>query len=83
MNNIDLIEINEAFAAQTLACAKELGIDINKLNIWGGAISIGHPLGASGNSIMRIRIRMFINEGVFEKVLVVVYRIDVVVYNLW
>jgi acetyl-CoA C-acetyltransferase/acetyl-CoA acyltransferase 2 len=51
MSNIDLIEINEAFAAQTLACVKELGIDVNKLNIWGGAISIGHPLGASGARI--------------------------------
>jgi len=48
LKQIDLIEINEAFAAQTLSCVKELGIDINKLNIWGGAIAIGHPLGASG-----------------------------------
>jgi len=48
LKQIDLIEINEAFAAQTLACVKDLGIDINKLNIWGGAIAIGHPLGASG-----------------------------------
>lgn len=48
LNNIDLIEINEAFAAQTLACVKDLSIDINKLNIWGGAIAVGHPLGATG-----------------------------------
>eukprot|EP01118_Nematostelium_gracile_P002513 TRINITY_DN1273_c0_g1_i1.p1 TRINITY_DN1273_c0_g1~~TRINITY_DN1273_c0_g1_i1.p1 ORF type:complete len:417 (+),score=144.33 TRINITY_DN1273_c0_g1_i1:47-1297(+) len=48
LKDIDLIEINEAFAAQTLACAKDLGIDQAKLNIWGGAIAIGHPLGASG-----------------------------------
>lgn len=46
--DIDLIEINEAFAAQTLACAKVLGLDMSKLNIWGGAIALGHPLGASG-----------------------------------
>lgn len=44
LKDIDLIEINEAFAAQTLACVKDLNIDINKLNIWGGAIAIGHPL---------------------------------------
>jgi acetyl-CoA C-acetyltransferase/acetyl-CoA acyltransferase 2 len=48
MNDIDLVEINEAFAAQTLACAKVLSLPIDKLNIWGGAIAIGHPLGASG-----------------------------------
>jgi acetyl-CoA C-acetyltransferase/acetyl-CoA acyltransferase 2 len=48
LSEIDLVEINEAFAAQTLACAKELGLDLEKLNIWGGAIAIGHPLGASG-----------------------------------
>lgn len=46
--DIDLIEINEAFAAQTLACAKVLNLDQSKLNIWGGAIALGHPLGASG-----------------------------------
>lgn len=51
LSDIDLIEINEAFAAQTLACAKELGIDQAKLNIWGGAIAYGHPLAASGNRI--------------------------------
>lgn len=50
-DDIDLIEINEAFAAQTLACQKELGFSLEKLNIWGGAIALGHPLGASGNRI--------------------------------
>jgi len=48
LKQIDLIEINEAFAAQTLACVKDLGIDQSKLNIWGGATAIGHPLGATG-----------------------------------
>jgi len=48
LKDIDLIEINEAFAAQTLACVKDLGLDQAKLNIWGGAIAIGHPLGATG-----------------------------------
>jgi len=45
---LDLIEINEAFAGQTLACVKELGLDLAKLNVNGGAIALGHPLGASG-----------------------------------
>jgi acetyl-CoA C-acetyltransferase/acetyl-CoA acyltransferase 2 len=51
MDDIDLIEINEAFAAQVLSCVKELNIDQEKLNIWGGAIALGHPLAASGNRI--------------------------------
>ena len=45
---IDRIEINEAFGAQTLACVRELGLDEAKLNVNGGAIAIGHPLGATG-----------------------------------
>eukprot|EP00588_Corethron_pennatum_P030009 CAMPEP_0194326758 /NCGR_PEP_ID=MMETSP0171-20130528/38174_1 /TAXON_ID=218684 /ORGANISM="Corethron pennatum, Strain L29A3" /LENGTH=382 /DNA_ID=CAMNT_0039086463 /DNA_START=9 /DNA_END=1154 /DNA_ORIENTATION=- len=48
----DRVEINEAFAAQYLACEKELRLDRNKTNINGGAISIGHPLGASGSRIL-------------------------------
>ncbi|TMW45735.1 hypothetical protein DOY81_009185 [Sarcophaga bullata] len=52
MQDIDLIEINEAFGAQTLACADALGLDMNKLNVNGGAIALGHPLGASGSRIM-------------------------------
>lgn len=52
LNDLDLIEINEAFAAQTLACAKALGIDASKLNVNGGAIALGHPLGASGARII-------------------------------
>ncbi|XP_037959989.1 3-ketoacyl-CoA thiolase, mitochondrial [Teleopsis dalmanni] len=51
LNDIDLIEINEAFAAQTLACADALGLDMSKLNVNGGAIALGHPLGASGSRI--------------------------------
>lgn len=46
--NIDLIELNEAFASQSLACIHDLGIDINKVNVNGGAIALGHPLGCSG-----------------------------------
>ena len=48
LDQIDRIEINEAFAAQTIACARELGLDYAKLNVNGGAIAIGHPLGATG-----------------------------------
>jgi acetyl-CoA C-acetyltransferase len=46
--DIDRFEINEAFGAQVMACARELGLDENKLNVNGGAIAIGHPLGATG-----------------------------------
>jgi len=52
LSDVDHVEINEAFAAQFLACAKELNLDMAKTNINGGAISIGHPLGASGSRIM-------------------------------
>ncbi|MBS0210700.1 MAG: acetyl-CoA C-acyltransferase [Planctomycetes bacterium] len=51
LKDIDLIEINEAFAAQTIACCRTLDIDQEKLNVRGGAIAIGHPLGASGARI--------------------------------
>ncbi|CAH1737786.1 unnamed protein product [Aphis gossypii] len=51
LNDIDLVEINEAFGAQTLACQKELKLDIEKLNVNGGAIALGHPLAASGARI--------------------------------
>jgi len=47
-NQIDLFEINEAFAGQTLACMKESDINHDKINVWGGAIALGHPLAASG-----------------------------------
>jgi acetyl-CoA acetyltransferase family protein len=47
----DLVEVNEAFAAQYLACEKELGLDRNRTNVDGGAIALGHPLGASGARI--------------------------------
>ncbi|MCE3239965.1 MAG: beta-ketoadipyl CoA thiolase [Deltaproteobacteria bacterium] len=52
IDRIDLVEINEAFASQVLACARELGIDLKKLNVNGGAIALGHPLGCSGARIM-------------------------------
>jgi acetyl-CoA acyltransferase len=48
LDQIDLIELNEAFAAQVLACLKELPIDAERLNVNGGAIALGHPLGCTG-----------------------------------
>jgi acetyl-CoA C-acetyltransferase len=52
IDDIDLVELNEAFAAQVLACTDELGIAHEKLNVNGGAIALGHPLGASGARIL-------------------------------
>ena len=52
LGDIDLIEINEAFAAVVLAWQKETGADMNRVNVNGGAIALGHPLGASGSKLM-------------------------------
>ena len=52
VKDIDLFELNEAFAAQAVYCCRELGVDMNKVNIHGGAIAIGHPIGASGARIL-------------------------------
>ena len=51
INDLDLIELNEAFASQSIACIQDLGLNISKVNVNGGAIAIGHPLGASGARI--------------------------------
>ena len=48
LDQIGLIELNEAFAAQSIACCRELGLDNDRVNVNGGAIAIGHPLGCSG-----------------------------------
>ena len=50
--DLALIELNEAFAAQSIACIRELGLDPSRVNIYGGAIALGHPLGASGARIL-------------------------------
>lgn len=50
-DDVDLFEINEAFGVQAMSCVQELGIDMNKFNLNGGAIALGHPLGASGSRI--------------------------------
>lgn len=52
MDQIDLVELNEAFASQALACIRELGMDIEKVNVNGGAIALGHPVSASGGAIL-------------------------------
>jgi acetyl-CoA C-acetyltransferase len=52
MEEIDLFELNEAFAAQMLACSKELQLDEAKVNVHGGAIALGHPIGASGARVL-------------------------------
>jgi acetyl-CoA acyltransferase len=51
LDQIDLFELNEAFASQSLAVIRELGLDINKVNINGGAIALGHPLGCTGSKL--------------------------------
>lgn len=56
LDDIDLIELNEAFAAQSLAVVQELGIDKSKLNVNGGAIAVGHPLGSTG---ARLSVQLF------------------------
>jgi acetyl-CoA C-acetyltransferase len=52
ISDVDLIELNEAFAAQVIACDRELGIDSDRLNVHGGAIALGHPIGATGARIV-------------------------------
>ena len=52
MSDIDLVEINEAFASVALGCGRELGFDFDRTNIYGGAIAMGHPLGASGARLL-------------------------------
>jgi acetyl-CoA acyltransferase len=62
LSDIDLIELNEAFAAQALACIRMLGMDESKVNVRGGAIAIGHPLGASGARIATTLINTMIDK---------------------
>ncbi len=61
--DIDIVELNEAFAAQSLACIEELGLDLAKVNIDGGAIALGHPLGASGARITGKAAALLAREG--------------------
>lgn len=52
LEDVDLFELNEAFAAQAIAVNKGLGVDPSKVNINGGAIALGHPIGASGTRVL-------------------------------
>jgi acetyl-CoA C-acetyltransferase len=52
VDDVDLVEINEAFAAQVLASQRALGIDLDRLNVHGGAIALGHPFGMTGARII-------------------------------
>jgi 3-oxoadipyl-CoA thiolase len=63
LEQIDLIELNEAFASQVLACARELGIDEERLNVNGGAIALGHPLGCSGARLATTLVRELRRRG--------------------
>lgn len=67
LDDMDRIEINEAFAAQFLACATDLGLDMEKTNVNGGAISLGHPTGASGSRIIAHLANDFHREGSTSK----------------
>ncbi len=63
IKDIDIVEINEAFASQSIACMKELGIDEEKANLHGGAIALGHPLGATGARITGKAAQLLKDEG--------------------
>jgi acetyl-CoA acyltransferase len=63
LDKIDLIELNEAFAAQAIACIRMLKLDLEKINVRGGAIAIGHPLGASGARITTTLVNNMIDRG--------------------
>lgn len=63
IKNIDLFEVNEAFSVQVLAFVKELGLDINKVNVNGGAVAIGHPIGCSGARIVTTLIHALKDRG--------------------
>jgi acetyl-CoA C-acetyltransferase len=63
MGEIDLFEVNEAFAVVAMAAEKELSIPRDRLNIWGGAISLGHPIGASGARIVMTLISALRDSG--------------------
>jgi acetyl-CoA C-acetyltransferase len=62
INDVDLFEINEAFAAQSITVVKELKIPAEKVNVNGGAIALGHPIGASGTRILVTLIHEMIKQ---------------------
>jgi acetyl-CoA C-acetyltransferase len=62
-NDIDAFELNEAFSVQAIACCNELGIDFKKVNKWGGAVALGHPIGATGAMVLTKLINILKDEG--------------------
>src|SRR6516164_5128465 len=63
ISDIDIVELNEAFASQALACMGDLGMDLAKVNLDGGAIALGHPLGATGARIAGKAAQLLKREG--------------------
>ncbi len=63
LGDFDLVEVNEAFAAQVLACDRELGFDPARLNVNGGAIALGHPIGATGARICVTLLHEMVRRG--------------------
>ena len=63
VDDIDIVEINEAFASQAIACIRELGLSPDKVNLDGGAIALGHPLGATGARITGKAAQLLRREG--------------------
>lgn len=63
IDDVDAVELNEAFASQSLACIRELGLDTDRVNTWGGAIALGHPLGSSGARITITLLNRLEQEG--------------------
>ena len=61
--DLDLVELNEAFAAQAIPCVRELGLDPERVNVNGGAIAIGHPLGASGARLVTTLVHELARRG--------------------
>lgn len=63
LSDVDLVELNEAFAVQTLACLQQMGLDESRVNVRGGAIALGHPLGASGARIVTTLVHALRDRG--------------------
>jgi acetyl-CoA acyltransferase len=63
LSDIDVIELNEAFASQAIACMRALKLDESKVNVRGGSVAIGHPLGASGARITTTLINNMVDRG--------------------
>ena len=64
LSDIDLLELNEAFAAQVIACSRELPLDMTRVNVNGGAIALGHPIGATGARIATTLLQKMKRRGV-------------------